>query len=351
MWVEPETIRIGESASLVWQSELAEACSISPDAGSVALSGTLPVRPERTTVYRIVASGPGGSAEAEATLIVEEGIRLRIETPLQGALIAERSVRVEGVVESGGREVGVTVNGLPALQDAERFVVNAVPLAPGANTLQAVATDGETGLQVAAEVNLHCEPGAGFFRLTAQRQSGLAPFETPVTIEASFAPILPEFEVEDPGGAEIIDGEDPLQRRVRIAAPGLVTLTAGGRDEAGVYREARITLQALDRAELDGNLQNKFERMKAALGAGEFEEALAEFTSPVREKYRALFQGLQERMPAIAAQMRPIEMIGAGEDRARYRIHQLVTVNGQQNEIATYIHFTREDGLWRIESF
>jgi hypothetical protein len=200
-------------------------------------------------------------------------------------------------------------------------------------------------------VNLHREPGSGFLQLKCLKQSGLAPFETEVELEASFDPLQPEFGTEGATGAELLAGDDPLRRRVRIAGPGLVTIVAGARDENGLYREARLTLQALDRDQLDGLLQGKFQRMKDLLVAGSQEEALACFSSPMREKYRQLFDGLRESLPAIAAGMRPIELIVAGEDRARYRILRTMTINGKTYDVASYIHFGREDGLWRIETF
>ncbi|MDY6905890.1 MAG: PASTA domain-containing protein, partial [Thermodesulfobacteriota bacterium] len=67
---EPASIVQGETATLSWTSTDATTCSISPDIGDVATSGTMPVSPEQTTTYTITATGLGGTETAQATVTV-----------------------------------------------------------------------------------------------------------------------------------------------------------------------------------------------------------------------------------------------------------------------------------------
>jgi RHS repeat-associated protein len=66
----PETIIIGESSTLSWESENASSCNIDPDIGIVHVSGTVDVSPTETTTYTITATGPGGTTTADAAVTV-----------------------------------------------------------------------------------------------------------------------------------------------------------------------------------------------------------------------------------------------------------------------------------------
>src|SRR6185295_7353890 len=52
----PATIRPGESAQLVWQTEAARALTIDPEVGPVAVRGSKQVAPTQTTTYTLRAS-------------------------------------------------------------------------------------------------------------------------------------------------------------------------------------------------------------------------------------------------------------------------------------------------------
>jgi RHS repeat-associated protein len=69
--ITPETICPGETATLAWDSENAESVEASPDIGSVALSGTMAVSPDVTTVYTLTAHGTSEDVSAQADLTVQ----------------------------------------------------------------------------------------------------------------------------------------------------------------------------------------------------------------------------------------------------------------------------------------
>jgi peptidoglycan-associated lipoprotein len=69
---EPEQIRPGESAFLIWEALNADVVTIEQGIGEVDTAGRMRVFPEQTSSYRLVATGPGGEAEKRVTINVSE---------------------------------------------------------------------------------------------------------------------------------------------------------------------------------------------------------------------------------------------------------------------------------------
>ena len=67
---EPSVIEQGQSSTLSWNSTNATELRIDPDIGTVSPQGSTTVRPERSTTYTVLATGPGGRAEASARITV-----------------------------------------------------------------------------------------------------------------------------------------------------------------------------------------------------------------------------------------------------------------------------------------
>src|SRR5713226_7945547 len=66
----PASINRGESSTLSWSSTNATQLSIAPGVGTVNAEGSTKVTPGDSTTYTITASGPGGSANATARVVV-----------------------------------------------------------------------------------------------------------------------------------------------------------------------------------------------------------------------------------------------------------------------------------------
>lgn len=66
---EPTTITPGQAVTLKWSSRNATAATIS-GVGLVDVEGTQAVKPQVSMTYELVATGPGGSARASATVTV-----------------------------------------------------------------------------------------------------------------------------------------------------------------------------------------------------------------------------------------------------------------------------------------
>jgi peptidoglycan-associated lipoprotein len=69
----PTSINPGETVTLTWSSTNATDLSITPGVGKVAPEGSTPVTPAESTTYKISATGPGGTAEASASVSVKTG--------------------------------------------------------------------------------------------------------------------------------------------------------------------------------------------------------------------------------------------------------------------------------------
>lgn len=62
---EPDTIAPGASSTLFWNAEHADKCTIEPDIGEVATSGSKDITLDESTTYTIFAIGSGGNAKAK----------------------------------------------------------------------------------------------------------------------------------------------------------------------------------------------------------------------------------------------------------------------------------------------
>jgi len=78
--VDPADINQGQSAKLTWEAQNATNVSIEP-IGGVQANGSQTVNPAESTTYRIVATGPGGTADASARLTVSVPPPAAVATP------------------------------------------------------------------------------------------------------------------------------------------------------------------------------------------------------------------------------------------------------------------------------
>ena len=67
---EPNSFERGQTVTLRWSSTNADGAEITPGVGAVGANGTRQVSPTETTVFNIVAKGPGGTGRGSATVTV-----------------------------------------------------------------------------------------------------------------------------------------------------------------------------------------------------------------------------------------------------------------------------------------
>ncbi|HID70429.1 MAG TPA: hypothetical protein EYP35_08225 [Desulfobacterales bacterium] len=122
-------------------------------------------------------------------------------------------------------------------------------------------------------------------------------------------------------------------------------------DQGNVYTDT-IAVLVLDQAQLDQLLRAKWNGMKAALMAGDFDGALEYHHEVTQERYAAIYNALGSDLPMLVQQMQEISPIYFEESRAKYRIRQDHDVEGQTVTITYYIYFSQdENGIWKIEKY
>jgi len=82
----PSVIEQGQTSTLSWNSTNATELRLEPEIGSVAPQGSTTVTPEHSTTYTLVATGPGGRAEASARVTVNIPLPPPPPSPAEPAL-------------------------------------------------------------------------------------------------------------------------------------------------------------------------------------------------------------------------------------------------------------------------
>lgn len=348
---DPMMIRGGDSATLIWQATNAVACEITPDVGSVPSDGSAVVTPAETTTYTITAQGPGGSTTARTTVTVSAPISLTITSPVANAGISRPDVMVRGTVDNTlGLETGVTVNGRIAMVYQNQFVADHIPLQDGPNTITALAVDAD-GNTREASVTVIADTSADYIRILANPDSGLSPRKTFFPIDGSFSIADSIVTCADPAAADFIEVSHDAHTAL-ITGEGFYFFTAAVLSPQGRHLTDMTAVLLVDQTAIDALLQARWNSMKIWLMSGDIEAALQYFHENNKSKYRDIFHALADRLPDIAAQMRPITLITIASGRAEYRLKRVETVQGASYDISYGVCFTQNnDGLWAIESF
>src|SRR5215510_2205419 len=66
----PASAQAGQPITLTWSSTNATSITLEPSVGRVAAQGSTTVRPTQSTTYTVNATGPGGSAHANAQVTI-----------------------------------------------------------------------------------------------------------------------------------------------------------------------------------------------------------------------------------------------------------------------------------------
>ncbi len=286
-----------------------------------------------------------------ALVTIDTPFVLQIDAPLDQQTIGRPSVLVRGMVmNSTGRETGVTVNGIAALQYDEQFMVNHVPLAQGENTLTITATDA-AGENYSVQLTVFADISGQYCKTTALPEMGLAPFSGELQIAAPVE--LDRSTALDFGPSDVVFGlGPPILLPITIKQPGLYWFEVEAESIDNQIFTDEVAVLVYDNDELDALLRAKWNAMKACLLAGDGQGASVYYNSATRSNYEAIFTALGDQLPQIAQQMQDIELIHAGEGYAKYRIRRDEIIGGETHSITYNIYFcTDENGVWKIDRF
>jgi hypothetical protein len=157
--------------------------TVDPPAGSVTVNGIQAVVSgntftaqvplfEGTNVVAAVAATPSGAMGTGTVEVFRDSTapRMAVAFPLDGATVHQPNVPVGGTVQDNtivsAGPLRVTVNGIAATVSDGGFLLPAMTLAPGANTLNVVATD-PAGNSVHQQVGVRFEPLVDQARISA----------------------------------------------------------------------------------------------------------------------------------------------------------------------------------------
>lgn len=297
-----------------------------------------------------IEDGSGLECTAAVAVKVTGPMLLEITSPLNGGLVKDSTVLVQGtVLHRRGLQTGVTVNGIPAVVYAGQFIANEVPIQEGENTIVACAKDVD-GNSVKVSVNIDAETEADCVRIRSIAYWGVAPIETMLTIGSTLQ--APSITDTGPGTVEYLPKNNDDEYPIRITSEGIYRFTAEAPDAQGEMCSNELAIVVFGRQELDTLLQAKWHGMKSKLGIGAVEEALGYFREKSRDNYRNIFNALVNELPQIVSGMQDIEMVAAQGNRAEYRISRVHNIDGAPVTVTYTIYFVLdEDGIWRLDRF
>ncbi|MBI5676511.1 MAG: hypothetical protein HZC48_11940 [Nitrospirae bacterium] len=250
------------------------------------------------------------------------------------------------VINLTGNETGVTVNGIVAAVYGTRFIANNVPLTEGSNTITVTATD-TVSSPATSSITVNAVTTGNYIKLSSNIDSGIAPLELTLKIDASFSIDNSSINITGPSEAEFLPSSND-EYKVKIKAEGIYYVTASVTGPDSIVYQDTIAITVLNKDQLNIMLKGKWDGMKGALENQDVEGAVALFLSSSQERYRDIFSAITDQLPGIAANMNAIEIIYAEEGIAQYRIKRTEDVG----EVTYYIYFAiDENGLWKIQQF
>ena len=248
-------------------------------------------------------------------------------------------------------ETGITVNVVTALVYENKFAANHVPLEDGNNDIIVTGTNAD-GYTATASVSVNADTSGEYIRITLDEESGVAPFETTLSLDASFHITEdPQFSYSGPDSISMFRMDDGYNYTVTINAPGLYYITATVENDSSTCSDT-IAILVMDAAMLDALLKAKWNGMKTALTDGDIEKALSYHNKRFREEYESIYNFLGNNLSVMAQEMKDIEVVFIEGNRAKYAINRDHNIDGQIVTITYFIYFSRgKDGIWKIEKY
>ncbi len=289
----------------------------------------------------------GNLATASITISVLT-LQITITAPADGAILPTPMALVQGRIEFGALEVGVLVNGMVAQVDGPRFAAM-VPLAPGSNSINTVATE-PSGNTATAAITVTVPSGVEPHTiLTATPAGGVAPLAVTFWILSLLSSQIAQVELDSDGDGTIDFREASLEGQVfTYSKPGLYLPTVTITDAQGNRFTGSTIVQAYDLNRLDVLLQGKWTALKEKLGRSDINQALESITVTERDGYFRLLSALGPQLSGIDTILTDITFVSLDNDRAEYQMIRMD--NGVR--ISHFVLFVKDlDGIWRLKFF
>ncbi len=322
-------------------------------ASKSAATNTLPGSPSfRFTVilnagvntYTLTATDKAGNTTSQTLLLNYMPVSISLGSPSSGATINGDTVQVSGTFQ-GPANTGITVNGVVATQDGNRFYAE-VPLASGINSVTATATTPE-GITTTQTISVSSS-GAAPIRISMAPKSGIAPLNTSLGVLNNTANPISKIQIDFDGNGSIdYTGTDPnAPMAFTYTAPGVYQAQVTVTDSLGTVYTLTQVVVVQDIAKVDAVLRASYNGMVGNLKQGNIDTALTVFSGGAYEKYKAVFTALQPNLASIVDQLGTITDGTISGDMAEYTLVRNTAAGSQ----AFLIYFIRsEDGVWRID--
>jgi hypothetical protein len=313
--------------------------------------------------FEIRARDTAGNEDATPAVYLFTVIALTIHIiePAQGAIVTTTSLWVRGTVQSGGREVSVTIpvpaavramtglDVLPAAVEGGMFAAELPLLVPGGATAIAATADDGQGSKASDTVTVSVgdtfdSPG----RLRAFPDAGVAPHTVRFGVSASDDTARYQVDLDSDGIVDFegptLVGQDFVYTRPGVYVATVTAITSDG--QASVFRTA---VQVYDGGLLNERLRAAWRGFKDALGAGDVPVATSFIHSGRRARWADVFrQFTPEMFAAVDTVFSDITVLEVSPNRIECEM--IREENGVSYSFP--VSFERDaDGRWRLWQF
>ena len=237
-------------------------------------------------------------------------LTLAIDYPPDGLITASPNVQVFGSL-TGPANMGVTVNGRVAINNASKFTGQLITLTSGANTVTVIATTQDGATQTLTRTVNYNPAAQEPVRLVGVTSGDFAPQRIPFSLRTALPPgqtliSRTQLDLDGNGSFEIDTVSPPASIASDYAVPGVylararVTFDDGNMMTAPVESESTFQVQMHQLAYTREVLCTVYYGMKHRLQANNIPSALLTIASDRRSEYQTMWSSAGGNLPTIA---------------------------------------------------